>query len=321
MLYDAIGRAIRYIRISVTDRCNFRCRYCMPSEGVKWISHDEILRYEEILQVVKACAQLGVDKVRITGGEPLLRKGILSFIQEVRAVEGIREIGLTTNGSLLEEYAPLLKEAGINRINISLDTLKRERFQEMTGQDALAQVLAGIQKAEEVGMFPIKINMVVMRDFNLDEIADFAAWTKEKNYQIRFIEYMPFCQEKNYLITAEEMKDKLALAGHTQLIPQVTRSEHVKTYRLPQSKGSLGFISPVSQHFCDSCNRIRLTAEGYVKLCLFSNQDYLLRDDLRAGISDEALQEKLKELVWNKPRAHHLDQGEICNRAMSRIGG
>jgi cyclic pyranopterin phosphate synthase len=320
MLHDAIGRSIRYLRVSVTDRCNFRCQYCMPAEGVKWIPHDDILRYEEMLQVVRACVNLGVDKVRITGGEPLLRKGILSFIRQMADMPGIREVGLTTNGMLLEENAALLKAAGVSRVNVSLDTMKRNRFQELTGQDALDKVLAGIRKAEEVG-FPIKINMVVMKGFNSDEIADFAAWTQVKAYQIRFIEYMPFLPGKNYLMTAEEMKENLAKAGYKQLISEISRKSHVKKYHLPQSKGSIGFISPVSQHFCDTCDRIRLTAEGFLKLCLFSNEDYLLRNDLRAGITEEEIEDKLRALVWHKPWGHHLDQGEVCKRIMSRIGG
>ncbi len=321
MLHDAMGRSIRYLRVSITDRCNFRCQYCMPEEGVRWIPHDDILRYEEMLRVVQACVKLGVDKIRITGGEPLLRKGITSFIRQLVDIPGIREVGLTTNGSLLEENASLLKEAGISRINISLDTLKRSRFKELTGQDALDKVLAGIRKAEEVGLFPIKINMVVMKGFNSDEIVNFAAWTQEKAYQIRFIEYMPFCTGKNYLMTAEEMKKNLTEAGYKQLISEVSQKSHVKKYYLPQSKGSIGFISPVSQYFCDSCDRIRLTAEGYLKLCLFSNEDYLLRHDLRAGVTDKEIEDKLRTLVWHKPWGHHLDQGEICKGIMSRIGG
>jgi cyclic pyranopterin phosphate synthase len=320
MLHDALGRSIRYLRVSVTDRCNFRCQYCMPAEGVKWVPHDDILCYEEMLQVVRACVNLGVDKVRITGGEPLLRKGILSFIRQIADTPGIREVGLTTNGTLLEENAFLLKEAGVSRVNVSLDTMKRDRFQELTGQDALDKVLAGIQKAEEVG-FPIKINMVVMKDFNSDEIVDFVALAQVKAYQIRFIEYMPFLPGKNYLMTAEEMKENLAKAGYKRLISEVSRNSHVKKYHLPQSKGSIGFITPVSQHFCDTCDRIRLTADGYLKLCLFSNEDYLLRNDLRAGITDKELQERLQALVLYKPRGHQLDQEGICKQAMSRIGG
>lgn len=321
MLQDAIGRNIRYLRISVTDRCNFRCRYCMPPEGVPWIPHEAILRYEEMLRIVKACAKLGVEKIRITGGEPLLRKGILSFIRQVRATPGIQEVSLTTNGSLLEEYAPLLKEAGINRINISLDTMNPARFQALTGQAALNKVLAGIARAEAVGMFPIKINMVVMKGINDDEVPQFAAWTKEKAYEIRFIEYMPFGQGENYLVTTQELKDKLTHAGYVLLPAEGKNSSHVSHFRLAEGKGKLGFISPLSQHFCDSCNRIRLTAEGYIKLCLFSNEDVLLRERLRSGIREEELEKLLQQLVWDKPQGHHLAQGETCERAMSRIGG
>jgi cyclic pyranopterin phosphate synthase len=309
------------MRVSVTDRCNFRCRYCMPETGFQWIPHADILRYEEILRIIDAGAKLGIDKIRITGGEPLLRKGLVSFVQRVVAIPGINEVSLTTNGSMLTEYAGLLRDAGIRRINISLDTMKRERFLALTGKDGLDQVLAGIKKAEEVGLFPIKINMVVMKGFNDDEVAQFAAWTKEKPYEIRFIEYMPFGQEQGYLMKANEIQARLAAEGYGSLIPEAGTSTHVKRYRLPAGKGDLGFITPVSQHFCDSCNRIRLTAEGYLKLCLFSNRDYLLREDLRRGISDEQLAEKLKILVYNKPRGHSLEKHEISRFRMSQIGG
>ena len=320
-LYDGIGRHIHYLRVAVTDRCNFRCKYCMPPGGVEWLEHDKILRYEELLRIIGAFAKLGVDKVRITGGEPLVRKGLLPFLQKVACIPGIKEVGLTTNGSLLKEYAPLLKQAGVGRINVSLDTLQRERFIKLTGQDKLAQVLAGIQKAQEVGLTPVKINMVVMKGVNSDEIVDMAKLAINNPYQVRFIEYMPFRPGEDYLFTADEMKQQLVAAGFTQLIPQMGGSNPAKIYNMPEAQGSIGFITPVSQHFCSSCNRIRLTPDGYLKPCLLSNEEYSLREQLRSGISDDDLLEKIKNVVWNKPQQHDLAKGQKSERGMSRIGG
>jgi len=320
-LFDGIGRHIHYLRVAVTDRCNFRCRYCMPACGVEWLEHDDILRYEELVRIIGAFARLGVDKVRITGGEPLVRKGLLPFLQEVVGIPGIKEVGLTTNGSFLEEYAHLLKEAGVSRINVSLDTLDRERFIKLTGQDKLAQVLAGIKKAQKVGLTPIKINMVVMKGFNDHEIVDMAKLAMDHPYQIRFIEYMPFRPGENYLFTAAEMKQQLVAAGFTKLIPQLGGSCPAKIFNIPDSKGSIGFITPISQHFCSSCNRIRLTPDGYLKPCLLSNDEYPLRGSLRSGMSDKELLEKIKQVVWNKPKHHYLAKGEKSDRGMSRIGG
>ena len=320
-LYDGTGRRIHYLRVAVTDRCNFRCQYCMPTEGVEWIDHHDVLRYEELLRMIHTFASLGVNKVRITGGEPLVRKGLLPFLKEVSKVPGITEVGLTTNGSLLEEYAPLLKEAGVGRVNVSLDTLDREKFIKLTGQDKLREVLAGIKKAQEVGLTPVKINMVVMKGFNSDEVTSMAKLAIDHPYQIRFIEYMPFRAGENYLFTADEIKEEFAKAGFTKLIPQMKNNSPARIYTIPGFQGTIGFISPVSQHFCHSCNRIRLTPDGCLKPCLLSNDEYSLREELRAGISDASLREKIKDIVWNKPRQHHLEQGKKSERGMSRIGG
>lgn len=320
-LYDSTGRHIHYLRVAVTDRCNFRCQYCMPSDGVKWMEHDDILRYEELLRIISAFVALGVDKVRITGGEPLVRKGLIPFLRKVTAIPGIKAVVLTTNGSMLEEYAPLLKQVGVKRINVSLDTLQPERFKQITGQNALNQVLAGIKKAQEVGLTPIKINMVVMKDFNTDELADFANLAMNNPYQVRFIEYMPFCLEKQYLFTAMEMRQQLLAAGFNKLIPEMRNSSPAQIYRFPQSQGSIGFITPISQHFCSSCNRIRLTSDGNLKPCLLSNQEYSLREALRAGMNDQELFDKIRKVVWNKPMQHTLKNGEKSERGMYRIGG
>ncbi len=320
-LYDSVGRHIHYLRVAVTDRCNFRCQYCMPSEGVEWMEHNDILRYEEILRIITAFASLGVDKVRITGGEPLVRKGIIGFLHKVTAIPGIKEVAVTTNGSMLEEYASLLKEAGVKRINVSLDTLDPERFKQITGHDALYQVLAGIKKAQEIGLTPIKLNMVVMNGINSDEIADFANLTINYPYQVRFIEYMPFALERKYLFAADKMKQQLLKAGFGKLIPKMSNHSPARIYRFPQAQGSIGFITPISQHFCSSCNRIRLTPDGSLKPCLLSNQEYSLRERLRAGISDQKLLDTIKQVIWNKPKECDLKNGGKSKRGMHRIGG
>lgn len=320
-LYDRLGRHIYYLRIAVTDRCNFRCQYCMPSDGVEWLEHHKILRYEELVRIISVFAALGIDKVRITGGEPLVRKGIQAFLHKVACIPGIREIGLTTNGSLLEEYALSLKQAGVGRINVSLDTLKRERFIRLTGQDKLDRVLAGLKKAQEVGLTPVKINMVVMKGFNSDEIADMANFAIRNHYQVRFIEYMPFRAGQDYLFTAAQMKQQLVDAGFSKLVPELGGSCPAKIYRVPDSNGSIGFISPVSQHFCVSCNRIRLTPDGCLKPCLLSNEEYSLREQLRLGASNQELGEQIKQIIWNKPQQQYLAKGQQSSRCMSRIGG
>lgn len=320
-LYDSLGRHIHYLRVAITDRCNFRCQYCMPSSGVKWMEHDDILQYEELLRIIKAFACLGIDKVRITGGEPLLRKGLIPFLYQVTAISGIKEVAITTNGSRLEEYALLLKQAGVRRINVSLDTLVRERFQQITGQDGLHQVLAGIKKAWEVGFASIKINMVVMKDFNSDELADFVNLAMNNPYQIRFIEYMPFNAERKYLFPAAKMKQQLLAAGFNQMIPEISNSSPAQLYRFSQSQGSIGFITPISQHFCSSCNRIRLTPDGNLKPCLLSNKEYSLRELLRAGISDQELLKRIRQVVWNKPKQQDLKKKKGNERSMHCIGG
>ncbi|QJW46772.1 GTP 3',8-cyclase MoaA [bacterium BFN5] len=319
-LYDALGRHIHYLRVSVTDQCNFRCCYCMP-ENAQWLESEHILSDEELLRIIGAFAQLGVNKVRITGGEPLVRSNIIPFLSLVAAIPGIRELVLTTNGSQLEKYAKCLHQVGVKRLNISLDTLQRERFKQLTGQDALQRVLAGIRAAQAAGISSIKINMVVMKHVNSDELADFAALTLKSSYQIRFIEYMPFVSGSHYLMTAQEMKDQLQAAGFHVLIPEASDQSVAQIYRLPDAKGTIGFITPMSRHFCYTCNRIRLTADGYLKPCLLSKQEYPLREALRAGISDADLLQKIRNVILNKPSQYDLSDGKKNDRSMVRIGG
>jgi len=322
---DALGRNICYLRVSVTDRCNFRCTYCMPSAGVEWISHQEILSYEEIERIIRASARLGVYKVRITGGEPLMRKDLLPFIRNVAAIPGISDLAMTTNGSALSENAVKLKEAGLTRVNVSLDTLKPALFKKLTGRDMLAKVLAGIDSSYHAGLTPIKINMVVMKHVNDDELPDFARMTLDKPYQVRFIEHMPFqtAQGKNEkLVPFSGMKDILAAGGFPTLLPESHGDGPAQVFRIPGAKGSLGFVSPVSRHFCEECNRIRLTADGRIKPCLLSNQEYNIKELLRSGCTDQELEEYLIDAIWHKPNQHLLDDETTeLRRGMSKIGG
>lgn len=321
---DALGRDINYLRVSVTDRCNFRCSYCMPQEVVQWLPHKEILCYEEILRIIRISAELGISKVRITGGEPLVRRDLIPFIAKVARVSGIQDLALTTNGSLLGEYAQDLKNAGLKRVNVSLDTLKPDRFTQLANRDALHKVLCGIESAVQAGLTPIKINVVVMRDINTDELADFARLTLQKEWQIRFIEYMPFqnCfSDKNLLVPVEEMKEILAANGFHILHPQASGNGPAQNYKLPHARGIIGFITPVTQHFCSQCNRLRLTADGRIKPCLLSNTEFDIKSLLRSGASDEELREFLRETVWAKPAQHKLDTQPVLQRGMSKIGG
>lgn len=321
---DALGRNINYLRVSVTDRCNFRCAYCMPQEDVQWLPHKEILSYEEILRIIRVFTLLGISKVRITGGEPLVRRDLIPFIAEVAQIPGIHDMAMTTNGSLLGEYAQDLKKAGLKRVNVSLDTLKPERFTKLSGCDALPRVLSGIAGAAQAGLTPIKINVVVMRDINTDELADFARMTLHEAYHIRFIEYMPFqsCLEgKNSLFSVDEMKRTLAASGFDTLIPQASGDGPAQNYKLPQGRGIIGFITPMTQHFCTRCNRLRLTADGRIKPCLLSNAEFDVKTLLRSGITDEDLRDFLRQTVRAKPARHQLDEQPVLQRGMSKIGG
>lgn len=296
----------------------------MPSEGVQWIPHEEVFRYAEFERIIRVAAQMGINKVRITGGEPLVRKGIVSFIGDVARIPGIKDLSMTTNASLLEDYAEALKEAGLCRVNISLDTMRPERFRQLCGRDMLDKVLAGIEKAQQVGLTPVKINMVVMKDGNEDELVDFARMTLHKPYQIRFIEHMPFqsCRDGNArLVSVADMKAKLAVGGFDVLLPEKHGNGPAEVFRIPGALGTLGFITPVTCHFCQQCNRIRLTADGRVKPCLLSNQEYNIKELMRSGCTDEELRDFLYDVIWNKSAQHHLDASPTLQRGMSRIGG
>jgi cyclic pyranopterin phosphate synthase len=322
-LSDSFQRPIDYLRISVTDRCNLRCIYCMPAEGISLLRHDDILSYEEIYQVATAAAELGINKVRITGGEPLVRIGLSRLVQMLAQIDTIDDIALTTNGTLLAQYAAELKAAGLRRVNISLDTLKADKFKQITRGGDLDDVLAGIEAAGAAGLNPIKINVVVMANINDDELLDFARKTVEDGWHVRFIEHMPFNREMaaTSFISVNELKERLAVLG--ELEPCTFKGNGpAKYYRLPQANGTIGFITPISDHFCFRCNRLRLTADGKLRPCLLSEQEIDLRQPLRNGIDSEELKKLIKKAVDSKPRQHELARGCVPHdRPFSQVGG
>lgn len=326
-LLDEYQRRIDYLRVSITDRCNLRCFYCAPLGGTDWIPHEAILRYEEIIRIVRIAAGMGVKKVRITGGEPLMRKGVVEFIRGVRQVDGISDLGLTTNGIFLEDFAGPLREAGLARVNISLDSLAPEKYERITGRRGLEKVLAGIDRAEEAGFSKIKVNAVLMGGVNEDEVVNFAEFAFSRGIEVRFIEYMPFLNggemRNDLFMQAERVKEMIEM--HFTLIPvEGDGPGHVaKTYRLEGSEGRIGLITPVSRHFCERCNRIRLTADGKLKNCLYSNNEIDIRDPLRSGASDRELSEILSRSVREKPRRRpdFFCSFKKCIRTMNLIGG
>jgi cyclic pyranopterin phosphate synthase len=323
-LSDSFNRPINYLRISVTDRCNLRCVYCMPAEGIKLISHNDILTYEEIYTVARAAAGLGINKLRLTGGEPLVRLGLPSLVQMLAKIEGVDDISLTTNGVLLGRYAAELKDAGLRRVNVSLDTLKPERFKLITRiGDDLGEVLKGIEVARAAGLEPVKLNVVVMAGINDDELLDFAAKTIDEGWQVRFIELMPLVgRDSTHFVSANEMKRRLEPLGElTPYLPSVG-SGPAKYFRLPNAKGAIGFITPISEHFCFQCNRLRLTADGRLRPCLLSDYEVDLKPSLRGGVSSVGLKKLIKEAVANKPERHNLAEGSVPkDRPFSQVGG
>jgi cyclic pyranopterin phosphate synthase len=324
---DRFGRTIEYLRLSVTDRCNLRCRYCMPESGVPELTHGDVLRYEELLRVVAAACRLGIRKIRVTGGEPLVRRGIVSFIGQLSALPEKPAITLTTNGLLLADQAEQLKAAGLTRVNISLDTLRPERFRELTRRSGLEQVLAGIAAAERVGMLPIKLNVIPFKNFNADEIVDFARLTLEHPWDIRFIEFMPISNDLDYVsgdgLPISDVEARLRTLGELQLLPRQETAGPARMYRLPRAKGRIGLIPSVSGHFCGDCNRLRVMADGRVRGCLFDNQETDLRPALRDGIDDHDLEQLLLSAACAKPEKHQINAKEFAtpNRRMHGIGG
>ena len=322
-LSDSFQRPINYLRISVTDRCNLRCIYCMPAEGISRLPHNEVLDYEEILAVAQAAASLGINKLRLTGGEPLARAELTHLVQMLSRIEGIDDIALTTNGVLLREYAIPLKKAGLKRVNVSLDTLQRERFKRNARRDRLGDVIDGIAAAEEAGLEPVKLNMVVIRGINDDEVLDFARRTIEKGWHVRFIELMPFTSGASLqFIPTKEVKEHLSSLGILEPIPSSQGNGPAKYYRFPGAKGTVGFISPLSEHFCFNCNRLRLTVDGKLRPCLLSDKEVDLKTPLRCGASLEELRVLIQQAVAAKPERHYLLEGMLpIVRSMCQVGG
>ena len=324
-LRDPYGRSINYLRLSVTDRCNLRCRYCMPAGGVRKLGHHDILSYEDLYRLARAAVSLGVEKVRVTGGEPLVRKGITRFLASLKQIPGLKRLVLTTNGVLLADMAEELRAAGVESLNVSLDSLRPDRFCRITRGGDLNKVLEGIAAAERVGFPYLKINSVVMRGVNDDEVTDFAALTLHKPFRVRFIEYMPTLQEKrgeSLTIAGEELLAKLSQTYSLEKVVKHELDGPAVYYRIKGAVGQVGFITPISCHFCNECNRIRITSTGIVKGCLFDNGVLDMKPLLAEG-GDAALADALCRVVTMKPGRHTLTAGASDHAAftMARIGG
>jgi cyclic pyranopterin phosphate synthase len=326
-LKDGHGRPIGDVRISVTDRCNFRCQYCMPAEGLPWLQRDALLTYEEITRLVALLGDMGVHDVRLTGGEPLVRKELWRLVESLSALETVHDLSLTTNGYLLDRQVGDLVAAGLRRVNVSLDALAADRFFELTRRDALHKVLAGLEAAQaHPQLRPIKVNVVAIRGFTEDEVLRFAEFARERPYEVRFIEFMPLdadraWSEDKVLPNAEV---RAIIESRHPLVP-LGRDRHGTSRRwaFADGAGEIGFISPVSEPFCGDCNRIRVTAEGMLRTCLFSIRETDLRAPLRAGASDDELEEVIRAAVWRKELKHHVGERGFVQppRSMSQIGG
>ena len=322
MIIDHFNRKIDYVRISITDRCNLRCKYCMP-EDVPFVPHERILRYEEIVRIVKVLADLGISKVKVTGGEPLVRRECADLIQEIHEIDGIDMVTLTTNGVLLKEQLPALQVAGLDAINVSLDTLQRERYQEITGKDVFEQVMNGIKTAYESGI-PLKINCVPVQGENIDELPAFFEWARQKNVAVRFIEMMPIGYGEIYKsYPVEEIrKEFYARYPGAYLMDKKLGNGPAVYYSAPGFAGEIGMIGAVHEKFCSGCNRIRLTSEGFLKLCLYSGEGVDLRSLIRSGCIDEELAQTIGQAIARKPKEHHFgDHTDADTRKMSQIGG
>jgi GTP 3',8-cyclase len=326
-LVDGHGRLIGDLRVSVTDRCNFRCQYCMPAEGLPWLERAEILSFEEIARLVSLLAQMGVHEVRLTGGEPLVRRGFPQLAAMLVAVDGVEEVSITTNGFLLERDARALVEAGVDRFNVSVDSLQRDRFYELTRRDALPQVLRGLELLSSFPeAHPIKVNAVAIRGFTEAEVLPFAALARSTSYEVRFIEFMPLDADRAWsreqVLTGAEIRAAIEVVHPLEPEPREP-SATARVYRFADGRGKIGFINPVSQPFCSDCNRIRLTADGRLRTCLFSLNETDLRGPMRDGADDQELERVIRNAVWRKELKHHVGEPGFIQpaRSMSAIGG
>jgi GTP 3',8-cyclase len=326
-LVDGHGRRISDLRVSVTDRCNFRCQYCMPADGLPWLDRAEVLTFEEIERVVRVMADMGVEDIRLTGGEPLVRREFPRLVGMLARIDGVRDLSLTTNAYLLERDADALVEAGIGRVNISIDSLQRDRFFQLTRRDSLPQVMRGLEAiARHERVRPIKVNAVAMRGFTEEEALPFAEFARSTSYQVRFIEFMPLDADHAWtpdaVLTGKEIREIISAVYPLERAPREPHAT-ARVYRFADGRGEIGFINPVSEPFCADCNRIRLTADGKLRTCLFSMHETDLREALRDGTDDAGLERIVRDAVWRKELKHHVGEKGFRQppRTMSAIGG
>ena len=325
-LIDPYNRHLNYLRISITDRCNLKCIYCVPRDLIPRLSHDDILTYEEILRLVRIGIKLGISKIRVTGGEPLVRKGVYGFLADLSRLDGLADVSLTTNGVSLKANLKKIKTAGINRINISLDTLNRAKFERITGFNLFDQVWQGIEMALEMGFHPIKLNIVALNGINDDELTDMARLSFDYPLHIRFIEYMPIGESQignGPLLLAPEIKKRISELGSLIPVTNTIDDGPAQRYHFEGAAGEIGFIHALSHHFCDRCNRLRLTARGRLRPCLLSDHHEDVKEVMRSGGTDEELMEVFFKAVRHKPSDHNLaiqNPSRVCGQ-MSSIGG
>jgi GTP 3',8-cyclase len=327
LLHDAHGRRISDLRVSVTDRCNFRCQYCMPADGLPWLARTEILTFEEIERLIGLFVGLGVNDVRLTGGEPLVRRDFPQLVSMLARIDGLDDLSLTTNGYLLERDADAVVAAGIDRVNVSVDSLQRDRFYALTRRDALPQVMRGLDAlARHPEVQPVKVNAVALRGFSEEEALPFAEFARSSAFQVRFIEFMALDADRRWTPDAVLSGDELrAIIDAVHPLQELPREPHAtaRVYRFADGRGEIGFVNPVSEPFCGDCNRVRLTAEGKLRTCLFSAHETDLREPLRAGASDAELAHIVREAVWRKELKHRMNEPGFRPpaRTMSAIGG
>ena len=325
-LIDQFNRNLNYLRISITDRCNLKCLYCVPQDLIPKLPHHEVLSYEEILRIVRVSIGLGISKIRVTGGEPLVRKGVYHFLKQLAGIKGLQDISLTTNGVLLKDNIHKIRSAGIKRINISIDTLNRKKFAQITGYDFFDLVWEGIELAQITGFYPIKINVVPIKGINDDELVDIARLSMTHPFHIRFIEYMPMGSnhmdiDRHFLIP--EIKKRIEQLGELVPVDRSTNDGPAERFKFDSARGEIGFIRPISRHFCQTCNRLRLTASGQLRPCLMHDKQEDLKSVIRKGCSDRELAEVFLEAVRHKPLEHKLQTDHNAGSAvqMCAIGG
>jgi GTP 3',8-cyclase len=326
-LRDGHGRRISDLRVSVTDRCNFRCQYCMPADGLPWLEREEVLSFEEIARLVSLLVEIGIEDVRLTGGEPLVRRGFPELVAMLAAVEGIHDLSLTTNGYLLERDAAAIAAAGIRRVNVSIDSLQRDRFFALTRRDALPRVLRGLEGiGSHPQVRPVKVNAIAMRDFTEEEVSRFCEFARTTSFQVRFIEFMPLDGDRAWrpdsVLTGAELRAAIEAIHPLEELPREPAAT-ARVFRFADGRGEIGFVSPVSEPFCGDCNRLRLTADGKLRTCLFSLRETDLRGPLREGARDEELAALIRNAVWRKELKHRVNEPgfQAPARTMSAIGG